>query len=117
MKTVVWVVMYFAVCFLVFTGWLVYFAQHAPFNWHEHDLTLKYLFNLFFVYVLMEPYYQFFQVTEYFKGLLALEDDSGQSISFYKEIPVMWIYSLSAALTFVFYIKSGKWFAHKRVKS
>lgn len=113
MKTVIWVVVYLAVCFLVFSGWLVCFAQHAPFNGHEHDLILKYLLNLFCVYVLMEPYYQFFQVIEYFKVLIVLEDDSGQSIRFYKEIPVMWIYSLSAVLTSVVYLIYAKWFTLK----
>nr|URZ94497.1 Hypothetical protein [Raoultella ornithinolytica] len=61
----------------------------------------------------MEPYYQFFQVIEYFKVLIVLEDDSGQSIRFYKEIPVMWIYSLSAVLTSVVYLIYAKWFTLK----
>ena len=85
-------------------------------NGHEHDLTLKYLLNLFCVYVLMEPFYQFFQVTEYFKAIPVLEDKSGQSIIFYNEIPVMWIYSLSAVLTSVVYLIYAKWFVRKRVQ-
>ncbi|HGK4105801.1 TPA: hypothetical protein ACJ2PE_003913 [Klebsiella pneumoniae] len=110
MKIVSGAVVYLAVCFLVFTGWLVCFAQHAPLNGHEHTVTLKYLLNLFFLYVLMEPFYQFFQVTNYVKGLLDLADNSGQLINFHKEIPVMWIYSLSAVLTSVVYLIYAKWF-------
>lgn len=101
MKTVSGAVVYLVVCFLVFTGWLVCFSQHTPLNGPEHDLTLTSLLNLFYVYVLMEPFYQFFQVTEYFKVLMVLEDNSSQSITFYNEIPVIWIYSLSALLTIV----------------
>lgn len=116
MKTVIWVVVYLAVCILVFSGWLICFAQHAPLSGLEHDLTLTYLLNLFCVYVLMEPFYQFFQVTEYFKVLLVLQDDSNQSITFYKEIPVMWIYSLSALLTIVLYVISVKWISYRRLQ-
>lgn len=116
MKTVIWVVVYLVVSILVFTGWLICFSQHAPLNGPEHDLTLTYLLNLFYVYVLMEPFYQFFQVTEYFKAILVLEDNSGQSISFYNEIPVMWIYSLSALLTIFLYVISGKWIFHRRLQ-
>lgn len=116
MKSAVWAVVYLAICILVFSGWVACFAQHAPFNGHEHDLTLKYLLNLFFVYVLMEPFYQFFQVTNYVKGHLDLADNSGQLINFYKEIPVMWIYSLSAVLTYVVYLIYAKWFVRKRVQ-
>ncbi|MGX2011068.1 hypothetical protein ACWIVX_14585 [Enterobacter asburiae] len=116
MKAAVWAVVYSAICILVFSGWVACFAQHAPFNGHEHDLTLKYLLNLFCVYVLMEPFYQFFQVTEYFKTILALEDKSEQAICFYNEIPVMWIYSLSAVLTSVVYLIYAKWFVRKRVQ-
>lgn len=116
MKTVVWVVMYLVVSILVFSGWLICFSQHTPLNGPEHDLTLTYLLNLFYVYFLMEPFYQFFQVTEYFKAILVLEDKSGQSISFYNEIPVMWIYSLSALLTIVLYVISGKWIFHRRLQ-
>ena len=114
MKTVIWVVVYLVVSILVFSGWLICFSQHAPLNGTEHDLTLTYLLNLFYVYVLMEPFYQFFQVTEYFKAILVLEDKSGQSIIFYNEIPVMLIYSLSALLTIVLYVISGKGIFHRR---
>lgn len=116
MKTVLVVVVYFAVCFLIFTGWMIGFAQHAPFNGQEQAFSLTYLLNLFFLYVVMEPFYQFLQVIKHVKVLLELEDNSGQLINFYKEIPVMWIYSLSAVLTFVFYIIAGKLFTRKRVK-
>lgn len=116
MKTVSGAVVYLVVCFLVFTGWLVCFAQHVSLNGPEHDLTLMYLLNLFFVYVLMEPFYQFFQVTEYFKVLMVLEDNSSQSITFYNEIPVIWIYSLSALLTIVLHVISGKWIFHRRLQ-
>lgn len=116
MKTVIWVVVYLVVSILVFSGWLICFSQHAPLKGPEYDLTLTYLLNIFYVYVLMEPFYQFFQVTEYFKAILVLEDKSGQSISFYNEIPVMWIYNLSALLTIVVYIIYAKWFTHNRLK-
>ena len=116
MKTVIWVAVYLVVAILVFSGWLFCFSQHAPLNGPEHDLTLTYLLNLFYVYVLMEPFYQFFQVTEYFKAIMVLEDKSGQSISFYNELPVMWIYSLSALLTIVLYVISGKWIFHRRLQ-
>ncbi|MBK0167429.1 hypothetical protein [Klebsiella sp. S69] len=114
MKTVIWVMVYLAICILVFSGWLVCFAQHAPLSGHEHELTVMYLLNLFYDYVLMEPFYQFFQVTDYFKAILVLEDDSGQSITFYKETPVIWIYSLSAILTSVAYLIYAKWFTLKK---
>ena len=114
MKKAIWVAVYFAVCFLVFSGWVACFAQHAPFN--GHGLTLMYLYDLFYVYVFMEPFYQFFQVTNYVKGLVDLADNSGQLINFYKEIPVMWIYSLSAVITSVIYLIYTKWFVRKRVQ-
>ena len=113
MKTVSVAVVYLAVCFLMFTGWMIGFAQHAPFNGQEQAFSLTYLLNLFFLYVVMEP---FLQVTEYVKVYLELEDKSGQLINFYKEIPFMWIYILSAVLTFVFYIIADKLFSRKRVK-
>lgn len=116
MKTAIWVTVYLAVCNLLFSGWLICFAQHVPLNGLEHDLTLTYLLNLFFVYVLMEPFYQFFQVTEYFKVLMVLEDNSSQPITFYNEIPVIWIYSLSALLTIVLHVISGKWIFHRRLQ-
>ncbi len=50
MKTVSGVLVYLAVCFLVFTAWLICFAQHAPFPGGEQALTLTYLLNVFFVY-------------------------------------------------------------------
>lgn len=116
MKTVSGAVVYLVVCFLVFTGWLVCFSQHAPLNGPEHDLTLTYLLNLFYVYVLMEPFYQFFQIDTYIIAFMTLSDDTEQMIPFYKEIPVMWIYSLSAVLTFVIYLVSVKWFFRKTVQ-
>ena len=116
MKTVSVAVVYLAVCFLMFTGWMIGFAQHAPFNGQEQAFSLTYLLNLFFLLVVMEPFIQFSQITKYFKVLLDLGDDSGQLINFYNEIPVMWIYSLSAVLTFVFYIIAGKLFTRKKVK-
>lgn len=115
MKTLSVAVVYLAVCFLMFTGWMIGFAQHAPFNGQEQAFSLTYLLYLFSLYVVREPFYQFFQVTKYVKVFLDLGDDSGQLINFYNEIPVMWIYSLSAVLTF-FYIIAGKLFTHKRVK-
>ena len=30
MKTAIWVVVYFTMCFLLFTGWMFAFAQYAP---------------------------------------------------------------------------------------
>ena len=30
MKTAIWVVVYFTMCFLLFTGWIFAFAQYAP---------------------------------------------------------------------------------------
>ena len=43
MKTAVWVVVYFAMCFLLFTGWIFAFAQYAPYNGQEHAFSLTYL--------------------------------------------------------------------------
>lgn len=48
MKTAVWVVVYFAMCFLLFTGWMFAFAQYTPYNGQEHAFSLTYLLNLFF---------------------------------------------------------------------
>ncbi len=39
MKTAVWVVVYFAMCFLLFTGWMFAFAQYAPYNGQEHAFS------------------------------------------------------------------------------
>ncbi|WP_371113402.1 MULTISPECIES: hypothetical protein [Klebsiella pneumoniae complex] len=116
MKTVSGAVVYLVVCFLVFTGWLVCFAQHAPLNGLEHAVTLKYLLNLFVGYVFMKPIAHFFQIDTYIIAFMTLSDDTEQMIPFYKEIPVMWIYSLSAVLTFVIYLVSVKWFFRKRVQ-
>lgn len=116
MKTAVWVVVYFAICFLMFTGWMFGFAQFAPFNGQEQAFSQPSLLNLFFLYVVMEPFYQFFQIETYINALMSLADDSGQMIRFHQTVPVLWIYSLSALLTFVVYIISAKWFTHNRVK-
>jgi len=103
MKTVSGVLVYLAVCFLVFTAWLVCFAQHAQFPGGEQALTLTYLLNLFFVYFLMVPFIHFFQVETYSKALMGLADGTGHLTQFYEEVPVMLIYLLSAGLTLFFY--------------
>ena len=51
MKTAIWVVVYFTMCFLLFTGWMFAFAQYAPYNGQEHAFSLTYLLNLFFLHV------------------------------------------------------------------
>lgn len=114
MKVAVWAAVYYAVCFLMFTGWIIGFSQHPPFHVQEQPFSLTYLYNLFYLYVVMEPYYQFFQIDRYFSSLMVLADDTGQMISFYKDVPVMWIYSLSTLLTFVIYIISANWFKKSR---
>ncbi|HCI6001240.1 TPA: hypothetical protein NPN33_004764 [Klebsiella variicola subsp. variicola] len=116
MKTAVWVMVYFAICFLMFTGWMFGFAQYTPFNGQEKVFSLTYLLNLFFLHIVMEPYYHFFKIETYSNALMSLADDSGQMIRFHQTVPVLWIYSLSALLTFVVYIISAKWFTHNRVK-
>ena len=103
MKTAVWVVVYFAMCFLLFTGWMFAFAQYAPYNGQEHAFSLTYLLNLFFLHVVMVPYYEFIQTETYSNALMSLADESGQMIRFHHVVPVLWIYSLSALLTFVVY--------------
>ncbi|SXQ38670.1 Uncharacterised protein [Klebsiella pneumoniae] len=55
MKTAIWVVVYFTMCFLLFTGWIFAFAQYAPYNGQEHAFSLTYLLNLFFLHVVMVP--------------------------------------------------------------
>lgn len=50
MKTAIWVVVYFTMCFLLFTGWIFAFAQYAPYNGQEHAFSLTYLLNLFFLH-------------------------------------------------------------------
>lgn len=75
--------MYLAVCFLVFTAWLVCFAQHALFPGGEQALSLTYLLNLFFVYFLMVPFIHFFQVETYYKALMGLADGTGHLTQFY----------------------------------
>ncbi len=37
MNTMIWVVVYLAICILVFSEWLVCFAQHAPLSGHDHE--------------------------------------------------------------------------------
>lgn len=116
MKTAVWVVVYFAICFMMFTGWMFGFAQYTPFNGQEQVFSLTYLLNLFFLHVVMEPYYQFFQIETYSNALMSPAGDSGQMIRFHQTVPALWIYSLSALLTFVVYIISAERFSHNRVK-
>lgn len=113
MKTAVWVVVYFAMCFLLFTAWMFSFA---PYNGQEHAFSLTYLLNLFFLHVVMVPYYEFFQIEPYINALMSLGDESGQMIRFHQMVPVLWIYSLSALLTFVVYIIYAKWLTHNRLK-
>ena len=113
MKTAVWVVVYFAMCFLLFTAWMFAFA---PYNGQEHAFSLTYLLNLFFLHVVMVPYYEFFQTETYSNVLMSLADESGQMIRFHHVVPVLGIYSLSALLTFVGYIIYAKWFTHNRLK-
>jgi hypothetical protein len=36
-------------------------AQYAPYNGQEDAFSLTYLLNLFFLHVVMVPYYEFFQ--------------------------------------------------------
>ncbi|CTQ16726.1 hypothetical protein [Klebsiella variicola] len=79
MKTAVWVVVYFAMCFLLFTGWMFAFAQYAPYNGQEHAFSLTYLLNLFFLHVVMVPYYEFFQTEAYSNALMSLADESGKT--------------------------------------
>ena len=43
MKTAIWVVVYFTMCFLLFTGWMFAFAQYTPYNGQEHAFSLTYL--------------------------------------------------------------------------
>ena len=116
MKTAVWVVVYFAMCFLLFTGWMFAFAQYTPYNGQEHAFSLTYLLNLFFLHVVMVPYYEFIQTETYSNVLMSLADESGQMIRFHHVVPVLRIYSLSALLTFVVYIIYAKWFTHNRLK-
>ena len=116
MKTAIWVVVYFTMCFLLFTGWIFAFAQYAPYNGQEHAFSLTYLLNLFFLHVVMVPYYEFFQTEIYSNVLMSLADESGQMIRFHHVVPVLGIYSLSALLTFVGYIIYAKWFTHNRRK-
>ena len=113
MKTAVWVVVYFAMCFLLFTGWMFAFAQYATYNGQGHAFSLTYLLNLFFLHVVMVPYYEFFQTEPYSNALMSLADESGQMIHFHQVVPVLWIYSLSALLTFVVYITYAKWFTNR----
>ncbi len=83
MKTAIWVVVYFTMCFLLFTGWIFAFAQYAPYNGQEHAFSLTYLLNLFFLHVVMVPYYEFFQTEIYSNVLMSLADESGQMIRFH----------------------------------
>ncbi|HBU2284287.1 TPA: hypothetical protein RRU23_005074, partial [Klebsiella pneumoniae] len=78
--------------------------------------SLTYLLNLFFLHVVMVPYYEFFQTEIYSNVLMSLADESGQMIRFHHVVPVLGIYSLSALLTFVGYIIYAKWFTHNRLK-
>ncbi|MHB7521229.1 hypothetical protein ACYCNO_24080 [Klebsiella pneumoniae] len=116
MKTVSGVLVYLAVCFLVFTAWLICFAQHAPFPGGEQALTLTYLLNVFFVYFLMVPFIHFFQVETYYKALMGLADGTEHIIQFYEEVPVMLIYLFSAGLTLFFYFIPLKLFFNKKLK-
>ena len=116
MKTAVWVVVYFAMCFLLFTGWMFAFAQYTPYNGQEHAFSLTYLLNLFFLHVVMVPYYEFIQTETYSNTLMSMADESGQMIRFHHVVPVLRIYSLSALLTFVGYIIYAKWFTHNWLK-
>nr|WP_085842389.1 hypothetical protein [Klebsiella pneumoniae] len=95
MKTAIWVVVYFTMCFLLFTGWIFAFAQYAPYNGQEHAFSLTEIYS---------------------NVLMSLADESGQMIRFHHVVPVLGIYSLSALLTFVGYIIYAKWFTHNRLK-
>jgi hypothetical protein len=64
----------------------------------------------------MVPYYEFFQTEPYINALMSLGDESDQMIRFHQMVPVLWIYSLSALLTFVVYIIYAKWLTHNRLK-
>ncbi len=59
------------------------FAQYAPYNGQEHAFSLTYLLNLFFLHVVMVPYYEFFQTEIYSNVLMSLADESGQMIRFH----------------------------------
>ena len=83
MKTAVWVVVYFAMCFLLFTGWMFAFAQYAPYNGQEHAFSLTYLLNLFFLHVVMVPYYEFIQTETYSNALGHILYGNLESISFW----------------------------------
>jgi hypothetical protein len=67
------------------------FAQYAPYNGQEHAFSLTYLLNLFFLHVVMVPYYEFFQTEIYSNVLMSLADESGQMIRFHHVVPVLGI--------------------------
>ncbi|MEM0606674.1 hypothetical protein AAFL38_29660, partial [Klebsiella grimontii] len=56
------------------------------------------------------------QTETYSNALMSMADESGQMIRFHHVVPVLWIYSLSALLTFAVYITYVKWFTHNRLK-
>ncbi len=45
----------------------------------EHAFSLTYLLNLFFLHVVMVPYYEFFQTEAYSNALMSLADESGKT--------------------------------------
>lgn len=116
MKIVIWVVVYFMMCFLFFIGWIFVFVQYVFYNGQEYVFFLMYLFNLFFFYVVMVFYYEFFQIEIYSNVLMSLVDEFGQMICFYYVVFVLGIYSLFVFLIFVGYIIYVKWFIYNWLK-
>ncbi|WP_045450017.1 hypothetical protein [Citrobacter sp. S-77] len=92
---------YILLCFLVFSTWLIFISQYSTLDGPDLSGKMMYILNAFFIYVLMAPFDAFFDSS--LTMVREVANSSEQMTRFYNEIPILWIYGISALLCFSIY--------------
>ncbi|HCZ9102104.1 TPA: hypothetical protein O4G09_005236 [Klebsiella michiganensis] len=113
-KTVsICVTTYMLLCLLVFSTWVIFISQFSTLDGYDLSGKMMYILNAFFIYVVMAPFDAFLD------GSLTMvreaADSSGQMTRFYNEMPILWIYGISALLCFSIYKFFNRISAHQRI--
>lgn len=92
---------YILLCLLVFSTWLIFISQFSTLDGYNLSGKMMYILNTFFIYVVMAPFDAF--LDRPLTMVREVADSSGQMTRFYNEIPILWIYGISALLCFSVY--------------